>query len=207
MPDAQHEAATAAGGGSPRAGDPAGRSRRPTFTALITGMTGRDRSQDYLTGRRTTRGRIQGAVYRHPMLSTAIVAMFMVWVTIGLIFRIAQARDTVHSGWAVAVAAGLVIGAAPAAVIIRFWRGPYRRAFVSASLTLLLLYGFGVGASGDLLFEGWARVPYVITSPLQVAAIAWTLPADAAIAALLAGVLLFYLGTLSIRRRRRAQGP
>jgi hypothetical protein len=199
MRDAQHEAADGA------AARPVG-ARRSAFSDLIAGLTGRNRSQDYLNGRRTMRGRIQGHIYRHPLLSTTIVALFMVWVTIGLIFRIAQARDTVHSGWAVAVVAGLVIGAAPVAVIIRLWRGPYGRAFVGAASILLVLYVFGLAACGQLLFEGWVRVQYVIASPLQVAAITWTLPATAAVATLLAGILVFYLGTLAIRRRRQAQG-
>jgi hypothetical protein len=205
MPDAHHEA-NAAASSSPRAGDPAGRDRRPTLSDLAGGLTGRNRTHDYLSGRRTVGGRTRAVASRHPLLTTAIGAILMAWVTIGLIYRIAQARDTVHSGWALAVVVGLVIGTAPTAVIIRFWRGPYGRAFVSASLTLLLLYVFGVVASGQLLFEGWARVRYVIASPLQVAAITWTLPADAAIAALFAGILVFGAVTLCIQWRRRTRG-
>jgi hypothetical protein len=206
MRDADHETANGAASGSPQVGDPAGRGRRPTPSDLIGGLTGRDRTQDYLSGPRTVRGRTLALASRRPLLTTALGALLMAWITVGLIFRIAQARDTVHSGWAVAVVVGLVIGAAPTAVIVRFWRGPYGRAFVSASLVLVLLYTIGVVAGGQLLFEGWARVHYVITSPLQVAAIAWTLPADAAIAVLFAGVLVFGAVTLRARSRRRTGG-
>jgi hypothetical protein len=159
-------------------------------------LTRRDRSLDYLDGPRTFDGRARnfgsrmGA--RHPLVATALGALVAGWLTISLVYRVAAAQHTVTSGWAVALAAGLVIGGAPVVVIGRFWRQPYSRATIRACLGVLALVVAGLWITEPVIYEGWLPTSYVITSPLQVAALAWLIPVFSPIAALFFGVLLFY---------------
>jgi len=77
-------------------------------------LTRPNRPLDYLNGPRSLGGRARnfssrmGA--RHPLVGMALGALVTSWVTIGLVYRVATAQHTVTSGWAVAPAAGLVIG-------------------------------------------------------------------------------------------------
>jgi hypothetical protein len=159
-------------------------------------LTRRDRTLDYLNGPRTLDGRVRnfgsrmGA--RHPLVATTLGALVSGWVTISLVYRVAAAQHTVTSGWAVAIAAGLVIGGAPVVVIGRFWRQPYSRATIGACLGVLPLSLAGIGITEPVIYEGWLPTSYVITSPVQVAALAWLIPVFSPIAALFVGVLLFY---------------
>lgn len=197
------------------------RSRRPAIAEQIAVLTRRDRTLDYLNDPRTfdDRARSLGSRMgaRHPLAATALGALVAVWVTIGLVYRVAAAQHTVTSGWAVALAAGLVIGGAPVVVIGRFWRQPYSRATIRACLGILALVLAGLSITEPLCFEGWLPTSYVITSPLQVAALAWLIPVFSSIAALFVGVLLFYpvARHIGLRRtrgstpapRRPGQGP
>lgn len=172
------------------------RSRRPTIAEQIAVLTRRDRSLDYLDGPRTFDGRARNFASRmgarHPLVATALGALVTGWVTIGLVYRVAAAQHTVTSGWAAALAAGLVIGGAPVVVIGRFWRQPYSRATIGACLGVLALGLAGLGIAEPLCYEGWLPTSYVITSPLQVVALAWLIPVFSPMAALFVGALLFY---------------
>lgn len=172
------------------------RSRQPTIAERIAALTRRDQTLDYLNGPRTLDGRVRnfgsrmGA--RHPLVAMALGALVTLWVTIGLVYRVAAAQHTVTSGWAVALPAGLVIGGAPVVVIVRFLRQPYSRATIRACLGVLVLSLAGLMITEPLFFEGWLPTSYVITSPLQVAALAWLIPVFSPMAALFVGVLLYY---------------
>lgn len=188
------------------------RSRRPTSAERTALLTRRDRMLDNLDGSRTLKGRARrfGARMgtRHPLAVTALGALVTGWVTISLVCRVVAAQHTVPAGWAVALAAGLVIGGAPVAVICRFWRQPYSRATIGACLVVLPLSLAAIGIAGRLLFAGWLPTSYVITSPLQVAALAWLIPVFAPITALFAGVLLYYpVARHSGMRRARGSAP
>jgi hypothetical protein len=172
-------------------------------------LTRRGRTPDYLNGPRTfdSRARNFGSRMgaRHPLVAMALGALVTSWVTISLVHGIAAAQHTVTSGWAVALAAGLVIGGAPVVVIGRFWRRPYSRATIRACLGVLVLSLAGLGITEPLIYEGWLPTSYVITSPLQVAALAWLIPVFSPMAAFFVSVLLFY----PVARRaglRRARG-
>jgi hypothetical protein len=159
-------------------------------------LTRRDLALDYLNGPRTFDGWARNFASRmgarHPLVATALGALFTVWVTISLVYRVAAAQHTVTSGWAVALAAGLVIGGVPVVVIGRFLRQPYSRATIGASLGVLVLSLAGLGIALPLCYVGWLPTSYVITSPVQVAALAWLIPIVSPMAALCVGVLLFY---------------
>jgi hypothetical protein len=175
-------------------------------------LTRRDRPLDYLNGPRTLDGRARnfgsrmGA--RHPLVATGLGALVTGWVTISLVYRVAAAEHTVTSGWAIALAAGLVIGGAPVVVIGRFWRQPYSRTTIRACLGVLALTLAGLVITEPLFYEGWLPTSYVITSPLQVAALAWLIPVFSPMVALFAGVLLFYPVARHIGlRRARGSAP
>jgi hypothetical protein len=87
---------------------------------------------------------------------------------------------------------GLLIGGAPVVVIGRFWRQPYSRATIRASLGVLALGLAGLMITEPVIYAGWLPTSYVITSPLQVAALAWLIPVFLPMVALFVGVLLFY---------------
>jgi phosphoglycerol transferase MdoB-like AlkP superfamily enzyme len=162
------------------------------YMALV---THRDQT-DYLNGPRTIDGRAWSFVFRlatrHPLVTTAFAALVMVWVTIGLVYRVAAAQHTVASGWAAALAAGLVIGGAPVVVIGLFMRQPRSRPTIGACFVVLALAVAGLFLTEPLIYRGFLPTSYVITSPLQVAALAWLIPVVSPIAALLVGVLLFF---------------
>jgi hypothetical protein len=172
------------------------RSRRPTIAELRAALTRRDRTLDYLNGPRTLDGRARsfgsrmGA--RHPLVAMAFCALFTGWVTISLFYRVVVAQHTVTSGWAVALVAGLVIGGAPVVVICRFLGQPYSRATIWACSGVLALSVAGLAITEPLFFEGWLPTSYVITSPLQVAALGWLIPVFSPMTALFVGLLLYY---------------
>jgi hypothetical protein len=172
------------------------RSRRPTIAEQLAVLTRRNRTLDYLNGPRTFDDRARnfgsrmGA--RHPLTATALGMLVTVWVSISLVYRVAAAQHTVTSGWAAALAAGLVIGGAPVVVIVRFWRQPYSRATIGACIGVLALAWTGLVITEPVIYRGWLPTSYAITSPLQVAALAWLIPVFLPLVAVFVGVLVFY---------------
>jgi hypothetical protein len=144
---------------------------------------------------------------RHQRITLAIGIAALAGITVWEILRIARARQTVHDGWAVGLAAGVVVALAVIGVLIVTYRPLQRSRRRTGGLTWLVTLLVGVSPALAFLFTApqpgpGSEAPYVVTTGGAVAAMAY---AAMFFALYLALAVLALLG-LTRSPRQRANG-
>ncbi len=154
--------------------------------------------------RPSLRTRLQRFLERHPRSFVTVITILLGYVSIGTVYRLAQARATVTSGWPEAVVIGVGVTVALLTLIVTGRRQrPYSRRQIWPLQGILCAFVLGFAGNQPLVFSGWARIPYRVTSAFQAGTLALLAPILLAITAL----LVYTTWAIFARRHRWTRRP
>src|SRR5260370_34414999 len=120
--------------------------------------------------RPSLRTRLQRFLERHPRSFGTVITILLGYVSIGTVYRLAQARATVTSGWPEAVVIGVGVTVALLTLIVT-GRGqrPHSRRRGWPPQGVLGAFVLGVAGDPPPVFSGWGRTSYRVTPPCPAA--------------------------------------